>query len=119
MTENELLLKISNIMEEKLKESISPLAADIKSLKADVNTLKSDVDTLKADVNLLKADMKVVKIDLLENNVLPRLSNIEQHYVATSDRYMDATESIESLKKDMDVVKLVVTKHSEKLQRIS
>ena len=98
MTDNELLLAISEIVDKKIKARVQPLQNDITSMKDELRT---------------------IKVDLLENNVLPRLSSMEEHYVATANRYINSTEAIESIQSDVDTLKKVVREHSEKLQKIS
>lgn len=56
---------------------------------------------------------------LLENDVMPRLQNIESCYTSTYRRYSSGIEDLENLKEDMEIVKKVVHEHSEKLQKIS
>ncbi len=86
MTENELLLAISEMMDKKLMP---------------VN------DRLK-------------QIELTqENEILPRLQNIESCYLSTYKRYQAGIEQIESMRSDIDVMKSVIREHSEKLQKIS
>lgn len=86
MTDNELLLAISDMLDKKLKP---------------VN------DRLR-------------KIELAqENDILPRLQNIESCYTSTYKRYQTSVEQIEAMQTDVDILKKVVTDHSEKLQKIS
>lgn len=86
MTDNELLLAISDILDKKLKP---------------VN------DRLK-------------KIELTqENDILPRLQNIESCYTSTYKRYQTGIEQIEAMQADVDIIKKVAREHSEKLQKIS
>jgi len=86
MTDNELLLAISDMMDKKLKP---------------VN------DRLK-------------KIELTqENDILPRLQNIESCYTSTYKRYQSGINQIESMQADIDVMKSVIREHSQKLQNIS
>ena len=85
MTDNELLLAISDIMDKKLKP---------------VN------DRLK-------------KIELTqENEILPRLQNIESCYLSTYKRYQTGIEQIESMQTDIEVMKSVIREHSEKIQQL-
>mgnify|MGYP001026907770 CR=1 FL=1 len=142
MTDHELLLAFSNIVQshlEPVKEDIRSLKDDmktvkaeikvmqgeIKDLRADVNALKDDMNAMKAEMVVLKDDMKamngemkVVKV-LMENDIQPRLQNIESCYTSTYRRYAEGIEDLETLKTDMGIVKKVVSEHSEKLQRIS
>ena len=86
MTDNELLLAISGMMDQKLKP---------------IN------DRLK-------------RIELTqENDILPRLQNIETCYTSTFKRYHSGIEQIEAMQADIDVIKQVVTEHSEKLQKLA
>lgn len=76
MTNNELLLAISDMMDEKLEKGWQPIRSDIKGLKDDVDTLKMDVKGLKDDVDTLKTDVKELRsnMDILKDNV-ERLKN--------------------------------------------
>lgn len=86
MTDNELLLAISNMMDKKLQP-------------------------LKEDIAFLKLQN--------ENEILPRLQNIESCYTSTFNRYKIGVTQIDQLQTDMDIVKAVLKEHSEKLQKIS
>lgn len=86
MTDNELLLTMSDLLDKKLKP---------------VN------DRLK-------------KIELTqENDILPRLQNIESCYISTFKRYQTGIEQMEAMQADMEVMKSVIREHSEKLQRLA
>lgn len=86
MTDNELLLAISDMLDKKLK----PVNERLKRIEI-----------------------------TQENDILPRLQNIESCYTSTYKRYQTGVEEIESMKSDIDVIKNVIREHSEKLQRIS
>lgn len=86
MTDNELLLAISNMMDEKLE----PVKTDIKNTRI-----------------------------LIENDILPRLQNIEACYTSTYRRYSNGIEEMKALKSDMDIIKKVVAEHSEKLKKLA
>ncbi len=86
MTDNELLLAISNMMDEKLE----PVKDDVKSTRI-----------------------------LIENDILPRLQNIEACYTSTYRRYSNGIEEMKALKSDMDIIKKVVAEHSEKLKKLA
>lgn len=91
MTDNELLLAISEMMDIKLDAKLKPIE----------NRLKR------------------IEVDLLENNVIPRLNTIEACYTSTYDRYKDSVEDYEAMKQDISIIKKVVTEHSEKLQKLA
>ncbi len=91
MTDNELLLAISEMMDKKLDARLNPIESRIKR----------------------------IEVDLLENNVIPRLNTIESCYTSTFDRYKDSVDDYESLKQDIAIIKKVVAEHSEKLQKLA
>lgn len=142
MSDNELLLAISDMMDRKLKPihtDIRELQEDMAEVKAEIAELKADVRELQEDVRKLQEDMAEVKADIvelqvtvgnlqtgmkkmqiqLETDFSPRLQNIESCYLSTYQRYSKGTEQIESMQLDIDVLKSTVIEHSEKFQRIS
>lgn len=84
MTDNELLLAISNIVQ----KQIEPLKEDIRDIKL-----------------------------RLENDISPRLQNIESCYTTTYDRYKSGINQIEAMQNDIDLLKKVVQEHSDKLNK--
>lgn len=90
MTDNELLLAISEMLDKKLDANLNPIKNDVTNIKL-----------------------------TLENNILPRLQNIEACYTSTYDRYANRTEQIDAMQADIDIMKKVLSEHSEKLRRIS
>lgn len=96
MTDNELLLAISNMLD--------PIREEIQDMKEDIQEVKN----------------RVKRIELTqENKIMPRLNTIESCYTSTYDRYKDNVETYESMKQDVSILKRVVAEHSEKLQKIS
>ena len=91
MTDNELLLSISDMLDKKLDARLNPV----------------------------ENRMKRIEIDLLENNVIPRLNTIESCYTDTYNRYKDFTDKMQATFDDTELLKKVVSEHSEKLQKIS
>ena len=125
-----------------LKSDVAVLKSDVAVLKSDVTVLKSDVAVLKSDVAVLKSDVAVLKSDVTtlqgtvsgiqdsvkrlelinENEILPRLQNIEECYISTYERYAQGISQIGNMQTDITLLKKVVTGHSEqldKLQKIS
>lgn len=97
MTDNELLLAISEMMDKKLKSELQPLKNDLQSVKDEVHQIKL----------------------YQENIILPRLNTIESCYTDTYNRYKNYADKIESVFDDIEILKKVVAEHSEKLQKIS
>ncbi len=108
MTENELLLEISNMMDVKIGTLHQSVRDEMKEIKGD---LQSEMSGMKADIRALKMQN--------ENDIIPHLQNIESCYVDTSKRFYMELGQMEDLKQDVDVLKKVVAEHSERLQKIS
>ena len=89
MTNNELLLAISSMLE--------PIKNDIQDIKG----------------RLKKIEIKQ------ENDIIPHLKDVSSCYTSTYNRYKDSVEDYESMKQDISILKSVVMEHSEKLQKIS
>ena len=139
MTDNELLLALSNVMDRKLDTKMTALSDTMdRKLDAKMAALSDTMDR-KLDAKMAalfdamdrkldeKLDMKLnpVKADLtgikmtLENNILPRLQNIESCYVSTYERYRDCADQMQAACDDVALLKKVVAEHSEKLKKIS
>lgn len=93
MSDNELLLAISNMIQTQLQ----PIHKKIDQSNQEIHEVKL----------------------LLENDVLPRIGNIEACYTSTFRRYAASVEQMSSLQTDVEILKKVVTEHSEKLQRLA
>lgn len=106
--------KISTL-DDKIDSIQANLEAKISTLEAKISTLDDKIDSVQAN---LGAEIKQTKI-LLENDVLPRLQNIESCYTSTYQRYVSNVMQQETLQSDVDILKKVVTEHSKLLQKIS
>lgn len=105
MSNNELLLAISEMMDAKLDAKLAPIEESVTRIEDRVTGIESRVTR--------------IEVDLLENNVLPRLNTIESCYMDTFNRYKDGAEQMSSVVEDVALLKKVVAEHSEKLQAIS
>lgn len=97
MTNNELLLAISEMMDVKLKSELQPL--------------KNDMQTMKDEIHQIKLYQ--------ENVILPRLNTIESCYTDTYNRYKNYAEKMGAAFADIDIMKKVIAEHSEKLQKLA
>ena len=118
MVDQELLVAISNLLEEKLEIKLQPIRQDIAELKADVNELKADNKNIHARLDSLEKEVKKNSL-ILENEVLPRLQTIEQCYVESSKIFMRKSDQIDKMQDDIDVMKIVIQEHGSKLEMIS
>lgn len=127
MSNKELLLAMSDIMDQKLKPIKDTLDEHGKILKEHSDILKEHSEdirdikyTLKehSDILMVHSDgIQSVKL-LLENDFQPRLQNIEGCYLSTFNRYRDGIDRMEQLEMDVDSLKSVVEEHSRQLQKI-
>ena len=97
MIDNELLLAISNMMDKKLDSRLKPIEDSIQEVRNEVRNVKL----------------------FQENVLLPRLNTIEACYTSTYDRYKKYADRMEANFDDTELLKKVVTEHSEKFQKIS
>ncbi|HBA49346.1 MAG TPA: hypothetical protein DCZ91_16440 [Lachnospiraceae bacterium] len=143
MTDTELLLAISNMMDSKLKAELQPfkneLTRELQTVKNDLQTMKGELQTVKDDLQTMKGELQTMKDDLQfmkndqqslraevhsiklyqENIILPRLATIESCYTDTYNRYKDYTDKMDATFEDIALLKQVVTEHSEKLQKLA
>lgn len=121
MTDKELLLSISKIMDQKLKPIENRIDGVEQNLKADINRLDSKIDTveqsLKAVEQNLKADIHLINLNL-ENVIVPRLNEIEACYVSTSKRYMREVDKLVSFDTSLSALQDVVIEHGNRLHLI-
>lgn len=94
MTDNELLLALSDLLETKFK------------------------GMLQAELQPIKDDIRDIKLDI-ENDIKPQIQLLAENYVPAAKRFEKASAQIESMQADIEIMKKVITEHSEKLQKIS
>lgn len=66
----------------------------------------------------LDGNVRKIKIDM-EQSILPRLQTIESCYLTSYHRIQLAADKIDRMDNDIEVIKNVVTKHSEATQAIA
>lgn len=72
------------------------------------------------DKKLKPIEQRLKSIEMaLENDIKPRLQNIEACYTSTFDRYKDSVEGYETMQADIEIMKKVIAEHSEKLQKLA
>ena len=132
MSDNELLLAISNMMDSKLKAELAPIRNDIQDIKNDVENLKNRMQNIENRMQKMENRMQNIEnkvqnmadelhqVKLCQENViLPRLNTIESCYTDTYKRYRDNADRMEAAFEDIALLKEVVADHSEKLQRLA
>ena len=97
MTDNELLLAISEIVEKKIRAEVEPLKSDIQQIKNE-----------QTRINII-----------IENEIRSDIQLLAENYIPAAKRYEKATAQIEAIQADMEVMKSIIREHSQKLQNIS
>lgn len=97
MTDNELLLAISEMLDVRLKSELQPLKNDLQAVKDEIHQIKL----------------------YQENVIIPRLGTIESCYTDTYIRYRNYAERMEAVFSDVEIMKKVIAEHSEKLQKLA
>ena len=121
MTDNELVLSISELLDKKLK----PIDSKFEKIEAKLEQIETRLEKVETrleelETRLEELETRVKKLELLhENDVLPRVSTIEECYISTYERYKENVEHIEAMRSDIDIIKRVLLEHSEKLKKIS
>ena len=101
MTDNELLLAMSELFDTKLK---SALQAELQPVKDDIRDMKR----------------RITGIELhLENVTDKNIQLLTENYVPAAKRYEKAVPEMESMRADIDIMKKVIAEHSEKLQKLA
>ena len=100
-----------------LDGSVKALETQYQSLDGSVKALENQYQSLDNSFKTLEIRTKKLEL-LVENNVLPRLETIESCYTSTYRRYSDGIDQIERMQADIDVIKQVVTGHSEKIKQL-
>lgn len=148
MTDNELLLAISEIvnknskglerrmdrLETKIDEVEDRLSKKIDEVDERLSKKIDEVDerlskkidevenrlSNKIDEVDRRLSMEIHNISLrMENRIEPRLDHIEECYLSVSKRYQDEADKIEKLEMNMEVVQSVVKEHSVKLNAMT
>ena len=138
MVQNELkpdlMQSMRDMMQNELKPDLMQSTRDMMQNELKPDLIKSTRDMvqneLKPDLLLTMSDMmdhklqpvneRLKRIELTqENDILPRLQNIESCYISTFKRYQAGAEKIDTMQDDVDILKKVVAEHSEKLQKFA
>ena len=73
---------------------------------------------LKSELQPLKDDIRDIQLHL-ENVTDKNIQLLAENYVPAAKRYEKAVPEIQAMQADIEILKKVVTDHSEKLQKIS
>ncbi len=128
MTDHELLLAISGIMDKKLipienrldamQDEIHIMQGEIRDMQGEIRNMQGEIYSIQGEIRDIQGEIHNIRL-FQENVILPRLNTIESCYMDTYERYKSYADKIESVFADTELLKKVVSEHSEKLQKIS
>lgn len=93
MTNEELLVAMSNMMDQRLDEKLEPLKKDMLEVKDRVTNIELNI----------------------ENDIRPGIITLCDAYGTQFDRYSISIESHEKMKTDIEVLKSIVSRHFDLL----
>ena len=96
MTNNELLLAISDMMDTKLKAELQPLRNELQDFKTEI---RNEMQEFKGEVH-----SEIHQIRLFQE---------------TYRRYRDNADRMEAVYEDVDLMKKVLADHSRQLQKLA
>ncbi len=115
--ETKLEAKIQRV-ETKLEQKIQGVETRLQGVETRLQRVETKVEGM--ETRLQGVETKLGEVNLtLENNLIPRLQNIETCYLDTYNRYISEIERVHALEADVSILKKVVQEHSEKLKEIS
>ncbi len=125
---NSDLLAISRLLDQKVGRRLDRLEEKVEQLDKRLTSVEEKVDRLDKRLTSVEEKMvqhgksmrtlnhKIRHMEILtENDIVPRIKNIELCYAGTYERYSLYVEKIDGLCTDVDLLKKVVQEHSEKL----
>lgn len=107
MVDQKLKATMSDMMEQKLDEKLEPLKKDMSEVKDRVTNMETQITNIKD---------RVTNIELnIENDIRPGIITLCDAYGTQFDRYSISIESHEKMKTDIEVMKSIVSRHFDLL----
>ena len=86
--------------------------SSITSINGRLDTIDGQIDTINGRLDTLENDVSFIKVVQLENNVIPRLSTIEDCYLDTYKRYSSNNDKFEAAFSNIDLLNQIVQRNS-------
>ena len=129
---SEDLLAISQLLDTKLDARLKPMENDIRFIRDEQILMRDEQSRLRDEQALMRKEQALMREEqalmkeeqarinlILENDILHAINILVENYLPAAKRYENATEKIESMQTDIDIMKKVIADHSEKLKKIS
>lgn len=102
-----------------LKDNIIDLTGRTANLEKSSERTNSRLDNIEKCLQEQQESIKRIEIVHLENNLIPRVADIESCYMTTFERYKAYTDRLPELFATVSNVSRTVRTHSEALKKIS
>lgn len=129
---SEDLLAISQLLDTKLDARLKPMENDIRFIRDEQILMRDEQSRLRDEQALMRKEQALMREEqalmkeeqarinlIIENDILHAINILVENYLPAAKRYVNATEKIESMQTDIDIMKKVIADHSEKLKKIS
>ena len=118
MTEQnqELLLAISDMLDQKFETELRPIKDDICELKTDVKELRSDVTELQSDVKELRSDVTELQSDVKELQI--NMTELQSDVKELQSNMTVVQNDVKELRSDVTELQSDMTKLQENVHGI-
>lgn len=113
MTNEELLVAMSDMMDEKL----DPLKNEMSEVKERVTNIEDRVTNIEDQVANIEDRVTSIELDM-ENVVKPGVEELCAAYHTEYEKYRTVNEDYDRMTIKVDVMETVVSEHSEKIAEI-
>lgn len=114
MVDQKLKATMSDMMDQKLDEKLEPLKKDMSEVKERVANIENRVTNIEDRVTNIENRVTNIEIDI-ENDIRPGIITLCDTYGTQFDRYSISIESHEKMKTDIEVMKSIVSRHFDLL----
>ena len=136
MSDNELLLAVSDMMDKKLKpihEQMGKMETHMDNMETSMDKMETRMDNIETRMDNVEINMDNLETrmmshmnngfakiyNILENEIRPDIKLLAENFLPAATRFEKSTMEIEDMQSDIELLKKVVVEHSEKLQKIS
>ena len=102
-----------------LKDTVTDLVGRTANLEKASERTKCRLDSMEKCLQEQRESIRKIEVLHLENNLIPRVANIESCYLTTFERYKAYNDRLPELFATVSNVCRAVQTHSEKLKKIS
>ena len=125
------LMAISQVLDSRLDDKLTPIYSQLESIDGRLDNVEVTLTHVQDRLDHVEGRLdhvedslthvgerldcvegRLTKIELIqENDMLPRLQNIESCYLSTFDRYQEHVSGYKTMESDIELLKKVVAAH--------